>query len=341
MSQLGALLAPYVTRVEAEMQRLMPPLDSHRSFLGQVYYHLGWANERYEPEQAPRGKRVRAAFCLMACEALGAEPERALSAAVAIEFLHEFTLLHDDIEDGDRLRRHRPTLWTLVGIPQAINAGDGLFALAQQALLHSATRGVPAERVLQAQERLNAATLKLCIGQHLDMGFERREQVTPAEYLEMIGGKTAALLAFSGEAGAMMAGAEDATAHTFHAAGESLGLAFQMCDDLLALWGDPERTGKPVGADIRAKKKSLPVLFALNQPDSDHLRALYAGPIEEEATVAEALHLIEATGARDFVRDLAAQQEHRITALLHSLPVPPDARARLLHLAALLTQRDA
>lgn len=340
MSELGALLAPYVSRVEAEMRRLMPPLDQHPTFLGQLYYHLGWANERYDLEEAPRGKRVRAAFCLMVGEALGQELECALSAAAAIEFLHEFTLMHDDIEDGDRLRRHRPSLWTLVGIPQAINAGDGLFALAQKALLHSVTRGVPATQVLRAQERFNDATLKLCIGQHLDMGFEEREQVTPAEYLEMIGGKTAALLGFSGEAGALMAQADEATVQAFHTIGESLGLAFQMCDDLLALWGDPARTGKPVGADIRAKKKSLPVLFALNQPGSDRLHALYAGPLEDEADVVEALRLIEAMGAREFVRDLATQQEERATSLLHSLPLRADARARLLALAALLTQRE-
>lgn len=340
MLTLTNLLTPYVQRVEAEMRHMIPSLNQHRPFFGQIHYHLGWANSAFEAETQRGGKRVRATFCLMAAEAFCGHIEPALSAAVAFELLHEFTLIHDDIEDGDRSRRHRPTLWTIVGIPQAINAGDGLFSLAQQALLHSQTRNIPAERVLDAQQRFNAAVLKICLGQHLDMAFESRCTVSPDEYLEMISGKTAALLACSGEVGALLAGAEEDDIAAMREIGESAGLAFQMCDDLLGIWGDPTRTGKPVGADIRAKKKSLPVAYALNQPNSDALHALYATPLSKESQIAEATRLIEATGARDYVIELARQQEQRALAHLSHLSAPPERLAPLRQLVQKLTQRD-
>jgi geranylgeranyl diphosphate synthase, type I len=340
MTTLNDLLAPYAARVEREMRALLPPLEEMPTFFGQIYYHLGWANVRYERESGPTGKRVRAAFCLMVCEALTGSADPALAAAAAIEFLHEFSLIHDDIEDGDRLRRHRPTLWTQVGQPQAINAGDGLFALAQTTLLRSAERGIPVETVLRAQQRFNEVAVQLCIGQHLDMSFERRQAVTPDEYINMIRGKTVALLAFAGEAGALMAGADEQTAFAMHATGEAMGLAFQMQDDLLGLWGEAGRTGKPVGADIRAKKKSLPVAYALSQPESGALRDIYATPIEDEADVSEALRLIEATGARNYVTALITEQEERAVKMLHRVAAPPEALARLQLLVELLSHRD-
>ncbi len=340
MLTLTTLLTPYVQRVETEMRNLIPSLNQHRAFFGQIHYHLGWANAEFEADKQRGGKRVRAAFCLMAAEAFSGHIEPALSAAVALELLHEFTLIHDDIEDGDRSRRHRPTLWTIVGIPQAINAGDGLFTLAQQALLHSQTRNIPAQRVLDAQQRFNAAVLKICVGQHLDMAFEDRLDVSPDEYLEMIGGKTAALLACSGEIGALLAGANENDVAKIYEIGEAIGLAFQMCDDLLGIWGDSRRTGKPVGADIRAKKKSLPVVYALSQPESDTLRAMYAAPLNEDKQVAEASRLIEATGARDYVIELARQQEKRALTSLTQLNLPAEQLAPLRHLVEMLTRRD-
>ncbi|HEX8680942.1 MAG TPA: polyprenyl synthetase family protein [Ardenticatenaceae bacterium] len=340
MVTLIQLLAPYAARAEAEMRAMVPPLDTAPSFFGQMHYHLGWANEQYEPEEGRSGKRVRAAFCLMTCEALAGSLERALPAAAAIELLHEFSLVHDDIEDGDRQRRHRATLWVLEGVPQAINTGDGLFALTQTALLRSTERGVPAERVLHAQRRLNEVALHLCVGQHLDMSFQQREAVTPEEYLTMIGGKTVALLAFAGEAGAMMAGADEESVAALRQVGEAMGLAFQMQDDLLGLWGEPGRTGKPVGADIRAKKKSLPIAYALSQPGAARLRALYAGPIESDAEVAEVNQLVEETGAREHVSGLIREQEERAISLLGRVATPPEALNRLRQLVELLSHRD-
>ncbi len=322
------------------MREMVPPLEAHPSFWGQLHYHLGWANANYEPERHPSGKRVRAAFCLMSCEALGGGVERAIPAAVAVELLHEFSLIHDDIEDGDRARRHRPTLWTVIGQPQAINAGDSLFALAQHALLRSTEQGIPAETVLHAQARFNEAALALCFGQHLDMSFEQREVVTPSDYLEMIRGKTAALLAHAGEVGALMAEADEASTRALYEMGEALGLGFQMQDDLLGLWGDPQRTGKPVGADIRAKKKSLPVAHALSQPNSDRLRQIYRSAIDTDEQVTEARQLIEATGAREYVTRLAQQQTDRALQMLTRINAPPERLEPLRQLVELLTHRS-
>jgi geranylgeranyl diphosphate synthase type I len=329
---LTALLTPYAHATLAELRRVVPKIEEHPAFYGQLHYHLGWATAEYQPADIPSGKRIRSAFCLMACELFADDVQPALSAAAAIELLHDFSLVHDDIEDGDRTRRHRPTLWTLVGQPQAINAGDGLFALAQLALLKSAEAGVAAERVLKAQKRLNETALALCIGQHLDMSFEKRDLVTPDEYIEMIRGKTAALLAFSGEVGALMGGANETDTRKFYELGEAMGLAFQMRDDLLGIWGDPAITGKPVGADIRAKKKSLPVAYALTHDESGELQALYRNSLKGKAKVERARKLIEATGAYEVVATRASAYEAKALEILESLNV---SEARLLSLRTL------
>lgn len=336
---LTTLIAPYAHATLTELRRVVPALDKNPPFYGQIHYHLGWATAEYQPNETPGGKRIRSAFCLMACELVAETFRPAVPAAAAIELLHEFSLVHDDIEDGDKTRRHRPTLWALVGAPQAINAGDGLFALAQLALLNSLEAGVAAERVVWAQKRLNETALALCIGQYQDMSFEKREQVTPDEYTEMIGGKTAALLAFSGEVGALMGGANETDTRKFYELGEAMGLAFQMRDDLLGIWGDPAITGKPVGADIRAKKKSLPVTYALTHDESGELQALYRGSLKSKAKATQAKTLIEATGAYDVVASRAANYEAKALSILESLNVS-EARLRPLRtLADELAQR--
>lgn len=336
---LNALLSPYAHATLTELRRVVPAIDAHPAFYGQLHYHLGWATANYQPADSPSGKRIRSAFCLMACELFADTFQPALPAAAGIELLHDFSLVHDDIEDGDRTRRHRPTLWTLVGQPQAINAGDGLFALAQLALLKSIEAGASAERVVKAQVRLNETALALCIGQHLDMSFEKRELVTPDEYIEMIRGKTAALLAFSGEVGALLGGADDATTRQFYELGEAMGLAFQMRDDLLGIWGDSAVTGKPVGADIRAKKKSLPVAYALTHDESGELQELYRQSLKGKAKVERARKLIEDTGAYEVVATRAAAYEAKALTVLENLKIPEEKLRPLRILADELAQR--
>lgn len=301
VSDIRALLAPYVTELERELRRLVPEAEGPFADLhGMLQYHLGWRNARFEPEETSSGKRVRSSLCLMAADAVGGDRRQVLPAAAAVEFLHEFSLIHDDVEDRDRERRHRKTLWVLWGDAQAINAGDALFALAQLALGALSDAGVPSSTVVEAQRRFNLTALRLCQGQHLDLAFEERDSVTADEYLAMIAGKTVALLAHAAELGALVAGGTPKQVSACHEFARQLGIAFQIQDDMLGLWGNEKETGKPVGTDVRRRKKSLPILLALAHESAagSRLRELYARESLSEAEITDACRLIEETGAR-------------------------------------------
>ena len=233
---------------------------------GMMHYHMGWADEAFQSQQLPTGKRLRPILCLLACAEVGGDPVNALPAAAALEILHNFSLVHDDIEDGDETRRHRPTVWKLWGVPQGINVGDGMFALAFAAMQRLPRRGVSAEITLKALDRFTQMCLDLTEGQHLDLGFETRDSVTVDEYVRMIQGKTAALVGASVGIGALIGNASQAQSGDLQRFGQSVGLAFQIQDDILGIWGNPTVTGKAAGNDILRRKKSLPLLYALNHP---------------------------------------------------------------------------
>lgn len=236
-------------------------------FYGMMHYQMGWVDERLQPGHFDVGKQIRPMLCLMACEAVGGNPQQALPAAAAIEILHNFSLVHDDIEDGDEVRRHRPTAWAIWGIPQAINAGDGMFNLAYRAMLGLSQVGTPAESVVAALERFSETCMRLTEGQYLDISFEQRLDVSVEEYLQMIAGKTAALISASLSIGALVGGADRQTRQALGSFGHNIGMAFQIRDDILGIWGDPSVTGKAAGNDILRQKKSLPILYGLGHPE--------------------------------------------------------------------------
>jgi geranylgeranyl diphosphate synthase type I len=225
--------------------------------------------------------------------------------------MHNFSLIHDDIEDQDELRRGRPTVWSLWGEAQAINAGDTLFALAQLALIRLADRGVPTTTVVAALCCFNQTCATLTSGQYLDIGFESRSDISISDYLVMIEGKTAALVACACEMGGLVANAPDDLRHLLRSFGHHLGLAFQMRDDILGIWGDPARTGKPVGADIVRRKKTLPILYGMEH--SEDLAALLEQDELSAHEVRLATALLEDTNSRAFVEQLI--QEHHAQAL--------------------------
>ena len=271
--------ARWLPAVEDYMRRVL--IDASPAVAGMyamLRYHMGWEDQEGRPEIASQGKRVRPLVTLMACQAAGGEPNQALPAAAAVELLHNFSLIHDDIEDDSPTRRHRPTLWTWAGLPQALNAGDAMFTLARLALLGLSETGVPAERVLRAVHIFDQACLRLTEGQFLDIRFETLSQVLLDDYQAMIAGKTAALLAASAQLGAATATDDEALTAHFWRFGHALGLSFQIQDDILGIWGDEAMTGKSAASDILTRKKTLPVLYALSQPgaDADALRAIYA-----------------------------------------------------------------
>ncbi len=294
-------LSPYLQALEAFMQEVVPDRsDSYQGLYGMLRYHLGWADRDLRPVTLPAGKRLRPLLLLLTCEAQGGDWQQALPAAAALELLHNFTLIHDDIEDGDRLRRGRETLWVVWGLPQALNAGDALFTLAYQALLRLRQTDLPAPLILEALQRFNATVLRITEGQYLDIGFESRAEVNVEAYLEMISGKTAALIALACELGGLLAQAPAEQQVALREYGQALGMAFQIEDDLLGLWGDPQRTGKPVGADLLRRKKSLPILHGLTH--SAGLRALWTAAVTDEAWVTRALAALEAAGSRDYAQ---------------------------------------
>lgn len=288
-------------------------------------YVMGW--EETDGRQATAtGKRIRPALVLVAAEAVGGRAEDGLAGAVAIELIHNFSLVHDEIQDEDAERHGRPTAYTIWGAAQAINLGDFLYGRAIHAL---ATSDAPAERRVAALDALLRAIEGMIRGQWCDLEFERAETVTVDDYLAMIEGKTGALLGSALEVGALLGGAHPATAATLGRWGTRLGLAFQVVDDYLGTWGDQALTGKPTTGDIGRKKKTLPVIHGLHDPVAGPLirRAFDADrQVEELPAIVAAL---EAAGAPDRCRALARRFADEADRLLDSLELSPAARADL------------
>ncbi|MEU4657576.1 polyprenyl synthetase family protein [Streptomyces sp. NPDC023723] len=334
------------------LRTLTPVLDTGRTLVGPAlrdavrahlgpemsrvaHYHLGWADTEGRPTGSWGGKMVRPALALLSARAAGAPAADGLPAAVAIELVHNFSLLHDDIMDGDRTRRGRATAWTVFGVPDAILAGDALAAAAASVLL-----AAPGPGARPATLSLMSATQRMIDGQASDVAFERRADVTLAECLRMAGDKTGALLGCACSLGAELVGGDPDLVGRLAAFGEHIGLAFQLVDDLLGIWGDPDRAGKQVGADLRVRKKSLPVVAALNAPDTDELRARYLSqePLTERA-VERVADLVERAGGRDWARDEAARRIAEAERCL-AAGVPDDVRGELLEVAGFILGRQ-
>ena len=267
----------------------------------QMRYHLGWEDRQGRPIEGRGGKLLRPGLCLLCCEAVGGEWRRALPAAAALELLHNFTLIHDDVEDESLQRHGRDTVWSVWDRSQAINAGDGMFALANATLLRLQGHGHPPETILRAVQLMGEATLRLCEGQHRDLINAGREETTIDDYLEMIEGKTATLLAASTAIGALVGGGSEETVAALWEFGRRLGFAFQIQDDVLGIWGDEGETGKPVDDDVRAGKRSHPIIVALERGSPDvraTLQQLLAQERRSDGDVARVASLLEEAGAR-------------------------------------------
>jgi len=275
--------------VETELQRIVGQLDEPRTatFHEMLTYHMGWTGERCGPEA--QGKRIRPLILLLTCAASNGDWQTALPAASSVELIHNFSLVHDDIQDKSDLRRGRPTVWKKWGEAQAINVGDALFILAHLALLDLKDK-FPAEATLKAGRIIHEACLKLSSGQFLDISYEKRNDLSIEDYWPMIAGKTAALLSACTQIGAVLGGADEALQETYRDFGHYLGLAFQVQDDYLGIWGDSALTGKSTESDLVAGKKSLPILYALGK-EGPFARRWAEGPVppEEVFQVAEGL----------------------------------------------------
>jgi geranylgeranyl diphosphate synthase type I len=302
---LDQLLAPLIAAALEALDGSAPLLS------GMVRYHLGLVDQEFKPlspEETKRsqGKRLRPAIALLSAGAVGGRSERAAPLAAAVELLHQFTLIHDDIQDESPTRRHRPTVWKLWGVGQAINAGDALFAAAHLALYRLREVGIPTELTSRLAEAYDRMTIEIVRGQVLDLGFEGRNDVTPAAYLDMIAGKTSAIVAFAAWGGALLGGANEMTAQAFSQFGRSLGLGFQIQDDFLGIWGREEDTGKVAADDIRRRKQSLPILMlreVLHGPYRAETNRIFAAPTVDEAGVNRVLELLDAHGIPHLIED--------------------------------------
>ncbi|NUV64465.1 polyprenyl synthetase family protein [Streptomyces sp. CAI-85] len=303
-------------------------------------YHFGWEHPDGTPATGNAGKAIRPALVLAAAAALGGPAARAAAAraAAAVELVHNFTLLHDDVMDRDATRRHRPTAWTVFGDADAILAGDALQALALGMLAED-----PHPASTAAVARLAACVVELCAGQQVDTALERRDpaEVTLDEVLAMAEAKTGALIGCACAVGALYAGAADDDVDALDAFGREAGLAFQLIDDVIGLWGDPRHTGKPAGADLAARKKSLPVVAALSSgtPAAGELAALYAAPFEQ-ADLDRTVLAVERAGGRAWAQEQAADRMSRAMSELARAIPDPEAAGGLLSLAEFVTRRS-
>lgn len=318
--------------LRAAIERLSEPA---RTVAG---YHFGWWDSDGRSTGSLSGKMIRPALVLGCAKAVAGTPDSAVAGAVAVELAHNFTLLHDDLMDQDRMRRHRPSAWSVFGAPNAILAGDALLVAAVEIL---ATH--PALLSGQTVRLLCTALSDIVRGQGADIAFEQRHDVTLDECLAMAAGKTAALLECSCAMGALVAGAGPAKVGLLGQFGHHLGMAFQLADDLLGIWGDPQTTGKPVRADLRAAKKSLPVVAALasGTAAARELSAVYLGshPLED-SELDQVAALIEQAGGRSWAQAGAARQLEAALSCLAEVDLDPQAAGQLATVAHLITHRN-
>ncbi len=321
-------LPTLIADVEAEILRLVVDRDpTTHGMYEMVRYHMGLDGS------GSSGKRMRPLLGLLAYASITGEHLPALPGAAAVELGHNFSLIHDDIEDSDRERRHRATLWALHGIPQAINTGDAVFVLSRIALHRLSELGFPDAKVLRLMRLYDLTCLALCEGQYIDIWTgEHDTTMTVDLYFDMIGRKTAALISASIEAGALLATDDEEVISRYRQFGWALGLAFQLNDDLLGIWGEEQATGK-APSDLAKHKKTLPVIYAFehaNPDDRSLLEAVYARHDPKPAEITAAMEVLDRVGAREYTRGQARHwRDEAITQLDAAGVVQPEARERL------------
>jgi geranylgeranyl diphosphate synthase type I len=329
--------ANFLASIESELHKQVDRLDQagYQPFHEMLTYHMGWTGE--QAGAAARGKRIRPLLLFLVCGSCGAEWLRATPAAAAIELIHNFSLVHDDIQDASEKRRGRYTVWSRWGVPHAINVGDALFVIAHQSILDLSHR-YPAEVVIQAAQLLDSACMDLTGGQYLDMSYEGRMDLKIEDYWPMVRGKTGALLAATCHIGALLGGAGQARQEAFRSFGEQLGLAFQVLDDILGIWGDEKVTGKSVASDLQEGKNSLPVLYGLSSKGK-FFEIWNKGPLQP-GDVTHAAHLLEEEGARAYAQKQAEELTFRALAALEIARPQGETGQALLELANTLLKRD-
>ncbi len=333
---LKELAYAMLPKLEAELAHQIARLDgAHTQAMYEMLtYHMGWAGGNVP--QASSGKRIRPVVLLLVYATLRGDWAAALPAAAGVEIVHNFSLVHDDIQDNSPTRRGRPALWTQYGTPMAINAGDALFTIAHLAIL-DVRKSFAAELVIKSAAILQQACLDLTRGQFMDLAYQRKSGLTVEDYWPMIEGKTAALLAAGAQIGALLGSEDEAIASRFHTFARLLGLAFQVQDDILGIWGDEALTGKSAASDLVEGKSSLPVLYALSREPRFADRWLSA-PVQPDQVPAMA-KLLRETGAYDYALQECARLTDEALAALKAANPKGEAGAALVELTQQLLGR--
>jgi len=330
----------YRDTVRVEIRKI---IDSCPSVLcNMLRYHMGWQDEHGHSCSRESGKFIRSNLCLLSCQAVGGDTSQVMPAAAAVELIHNFSLIHDDIEDASDERHHRPTVWKLWGQSQAINAGDSMFTLAYLALLKLKEKGITDEKVASSIKMLSLACLELCEGQYLDIEYENRLDITTEDYLDMAARKTAALFAVSTSLGAYLGSEDSKLVDFFQLFGKELGIAYQIHDDILGIWGMEKSIGKSV-SDIFQRKKTLPVVYGLQNSEGKarkRLEKLYSQKSIEGEDIAEVTKILDQLGARDYAENLAEQHYREALAYLEASRLDISRQAPLKEIASFLLNRD-
>ncbi len=332
--------------VEDELMRQVARLDQPRTkqFHEMLTYHMGWTGEGAGSNAT--GKRIRPLLTLLTVASCLSEEKvenktgrnwlHAISAAASIELIHNFSLVHDDIQDNSDLRRGRKTVWVHWGAPMAINVGDALFVIANQSML-DLEKNYPAEIAVRAAKILSENCLRLTEGQYLDMSYEERNDLKIEDYWPMVGGKTSSLLSACTQIGALLGYANNERVEAFRLFGYHLGLAFQVQDDILGIWGDAEVTGKSIASDLVEGKNSLPVLYGL-EANGRFAQRWQQGPISASEVTSVAA-LLEEEGGKSYAEDLSKSETDKALGYLAQANPQGEAGAIILEITNQLLKR--
>ena len=341
MSPISDILSKYTLAIESAIQEALqvaPPF-----IRGVISYHFGWVDQEFKPLKQESGKMLRPSLCLLVFEALTGGHRKALPVASAIEMIHNFTLIHDDIEDNDLERRGRPTAWAIWGKPLAINVGDFLYTLAYDCINRLDPKQVEAERIFAVQRQITEACLQLTIGQDLDLRFEQTHDVSTNMYIDMVYKKTGALLEASIVSGATLGTSDRATIENYREFARNIGIAFQVRDDMLGIWGDSAMTGKSADNDLRRKKKTLPVIYTLNKsvgPRREKLQNLYLDPEPlSDAQIKFVRESLAWAEAYDYAQSMADNYIDDAFNALDMLRITNQAQSELKMIARFLVER--
>lgn len=343
---LPGMFARYKDLVEQGLAAVLPDPTLDLADLNiPLQYHLGWTDKDGNAAATPssQGKALRPTLCMFACDALDGDLDHAVCAAASIELIHNFSLIHDDIQDQDVERRHQPTVWSLWGQPRALVAGDSMHCLGDLTMLRGAQRGVSPQTAVRVSRILTEAYMEMFEGQCLDLGFEERTAITIDEYLHMIACKTGALIRSAVEIGALLANDDPAITGAFASFGNYLGRAFQIRDDYLGVWGDEAATGKSTDNDIRRRKKSFPAVFALDRASGaarEDLHRIYAQEELDDSDVERVMTIMDELGAPQYADRITAESADLALGALESIELPEWVRGEVDQLVDFLAHRQ-